>query len=225
MAKPNTVIVNRKQRGNLLLKSIKNVNWDYGDIEADYMMGEQTCALFLSLKYHNLYPTYIYERLKSLGKAYKLQVLLVLVDVVDPNAPLKEMANVAILSECTLICVWSYEEAGRVIETYKMFEHKSPQIIMEKQLANANGTEGNYKCAIEALSSVKSISKTDAISLISTFECMQKIVKSTPEQLALCTGLGPQKVGVLYLIKYSFLLIHLQAERLYQLFRRPFKRD
>lgn len=49
------------------------------------------CALHLrvcgrisssSLKYHNLNPEYIHDRLKSLGKSYELVVLLVLVDVV-----------------------------------------------------------------------------------------------------------------------------------------------
>lgn len=44
-------------------------------------MGKTTCALFLSLKYHNLKPDYIHERLKLLGKSYELRVLLVLVDM------------------------------------------------------------------------------------------------------------------------------------------------
>lgn len=40
-------------------------------------MSKTTCALFLSLKYHNLKPDYINERLKQLGKLYELRVLLV----------------------------------------------------------------------------------------------------------------------------------------------------
>jgi DNA excision repair protein ERCC-1 len=28
---------------------------------------------------------------------------------------------------------WSAEEAGRIIETYKIFENKPPDMIMEKQ--------------------------------------------------------------------------------------------
>lgn len=35
-----------------------------------------------SLRYHALHPTYLFERLKELGKNYKLRVLLVLVDMV-----------------------------------------------------------------------------------------------------------------------------------------------
>lgn len=40
-------------------------------------MGPTICALFLSLRYHNLNPDYIHERLKQLGARYELRVLLV----------------------------------------------------------------------------------------------------------------------------------------------------
>ena len=65
------------QRGNPLLKSILSVPWEYEEIVPDYVMGRTTCALFLSLRYHNLNPDYINERLKQLGKQYELRVLLV----------------------------------------------------------------------------------------------------------------------------------------------------
>lgn len=64
------------QRGNPLLKSILNVPWEYEEMVPDYVMGRTTCALFLSLRYHNLNPDYINERLKQLGKQYELRVLL-----------------------------------------------------------------------------------------------------------------------------------------------------
>lgn len=72
-----TLLVNPKQRGNPLLKSVTNVPWEFDDIVPDYQMGATTCALFLSLKYHNLNPDYIHDRLKKLGKSYQLRVLLV----------------------------------------------------------------------------------------------------------------------------------------------------
>lgn len=74
---PHTLLVNPKQKGNPLLRSIKNVPWEYDDIVPDYQMGRTVCALFLSLRYHNLNPDYIHERLKQLGKMYELRVLLV----------------------------------------------------------------------------------------------------------------------------------------------------
>lgn len=75
--KTHCLLVSPKQRGNPLLKSISKVPWEYEDIIPDYQMGKTTCALFLSLKYHNLNPDYIHDRLKLLGKMYELRVLLV----------------------------------------------------------------------------------------------------------------------------------------------------
>lgn len=72
-----SVLVSPKQRGNPLLQSVCNVPWEFEDIIPDYQMGRSTCALFLSLKYHNLNPDYIHERLKKLGKSYELRILLV----------------------------------------------------------------------------------------------------------------------------------------------------
>ena len=59
------------------MKHIRSVPWEFSDIVADYEMGTVMCALFLSLRYHNLNPNYIHERLKLLGHSYDLRVLLV----------------------------------------------------------------------------------------------------------------------------------------------------
>lgn len=76
----HAILVNPKQRGNPLLKSITNAVWEFEDIVPDYVVGRTACILFLSLKYHNLNPDYIHNRLKSLGKMFELRVLLVQVD-------------------------------------------------------------------------------------------------------------------------------------------------
>lgn len=102
------------QRGNPVLKYIRSVPWEFGDVVPDYVLGPTTCALFLryvnhlrlifkrsftcfpscsffdtsvsftsqSLRYHNLNPNYIHDRLKHLGQTFTLRVLLVQVDVV-----------------------------------------------------------------------------------------------------------------------------------------------
>lgn len=80
-SKRNCVLVNPKQRGNPILKSITNVPWEFDDsIIPDYVVGVTTGILFLSLRYHQLNPDYIHNRLKELGKRFELRVLLVQVD-------------------------------------------------------------------------------------------------------------------------------------------------
>ncbi|TMW43779.1 hypothetical protein DOY81_011136 [Sarcophaga bullata] len=94
-ANPHCILVHPKQRGNPILKSILNVPLEFrDDIVPDYVVGRTSCVLYLSLKYHNLNPDYICQRLKELGKLYELRVLLVQVDTPEPHNALKSLTRI-----------------------------------------------------------------------------------------------------------------------------------
>uniref|UniRef100_A0A8C3XN61 DNA excision repair protein ERCC-1 n=1 Tax=Chelydra serpentina TaxID=8475 RepID=A0A8C3XN61_CHESE len=201
-AKSNCIIVSARQRGNPILKFVRNIPWEFGEIVPDYVLGQSTCALFLSLRYHNLNPNYIHERLQLLGKTYAVQVLLVQVDVKDPHQALKELAKMCILADCTLILAWSPEEAGRYLETYKAYEQKPADLLKEKV------DQDFLSIVTDCLTSVKSVNKTDALSLLSTFGSLANIVQASKEDLSLCPGIGPQKAKRLFdTLHESFLKI------------------
>ncbi|KAF7216022.1 DNA excision repair protein ERCC-1 [Nothobranchius furzeri] len=188
----SSIIVNPRQRGNPILKFVRSVPWEFGDVVPDYVLGQTTCALFLSLRYHNLNPNYVHDRLKQLGNTFTLRVLLVQVDVKDPHHALKELARICIMADCTLILAWSPEEAGRYLETYKSYEKKPADLLKEQ-------VEKDYLSKVtDCLTTVKSINKTDAITLLSTFSSVEKIINASKEDLVLCPGLGPQKAKRLY---------------------------
>lgn len=110
--RPNAIIVNKKQKDNPLLKQLR-LSYSFDEtIKPDYVLGRSSCAFFLSLRYHNLYPNYIYERFNSLGHAYSLRVLLLMIDVDEVRTPLKELTKFAIMFDCTLMVCWSFEEAA-----------------------------------------------------------------------------------------------------------------
>lgn len=197
-----SIVVSQRQRGNPLLQFVRNVPWEYGEIVPDYVMGHSCCALFLSLRYHNLNPQYIHDRLKDLGKQYALRVLLVQVDIKDPYIPIKELTKICLLADLTLMLAWNAQEAGKIIETYKVFEHKPPDLIMEKQ-------EGSSLAKVsDALTSIKSVNKTDATTLLSNFQTFENIFLASEEDLSLCPGIGPTK-----------------AKRLYRVLHEPFRKD
>uniref|UniRef100_A0A6I8PLS8 DNA excision repair protein ERCC-1 n=1 Tax=Xenopus tropicalis TaxID=8364 RepID=A0A6I8PLS8_XENTR len=195
----SSIIVSTRQRGNSLLKYLRNVPWEFGNIIPDYVLGETCCALFLSLRYHNLNPEYIHLRLRSLGQSFALRVLLVQVDVKDPHFSLKELAKICILSDCTLILSWSPEEAARYLETYKCYEQKPADVLKER-------TEKDLMSRMaECLTTVKYVNKTDSCTLFTTFGTLFDLANASREDLSLCPGLGPQK-----------------AKRLYDTFHEPF---
>lgn len=202
LAKANSIIVSLRQRGNPILKFVRNVPWEFGEIVPDYQLSSTSCALYLSLRYHNLKPNYIHERLRQLANSYVLRVLLVQVDVKDCDHALKELAKICILADCTMVAAFTLEEAGRYLETYKSYESKPPDLIMEK-------SEGTYMSRVcDTLTSVKKVNKTDAVTLLSTFGSMEKIVEASEQELAVCPGIGPQK-----------------ASRIHSVFMQPFLKD
>ena len=187
-----SIIVSSRQRGNPILKSIRLVPWEFSDtIIPDYIVGAKAGALYLSLRYHNLNPEYIHERLKTFT-GFELRILLVQVDISEPHHALKQLMRICILSELTLMLAWSQEEAGKILESYKVFENKPPDMIMEK--ANPDP----HSRLVDALTSVKSVNKTDAMTLISVFGSLEKIVNASIEDLTLCPGFGPHKAQKLH---------------------------
>ncbi|XP_069738642.1 DNA excision repair protein ERCC-1 isoform X6 [Phaenicophaeus curvirostris] len=167
-AKSSSIIVSPRQRGNPVLRFVRNVPWEFGDVVPDYVLGQSTCALFLSLRYHHLHPDYIHERLRLLGRSYELRVLLLQVDVKDPLQALKDLAKVCILADCTLLLAWSPEEAGRYLETYKSYEQKPPDLLKERV-------------------------EQDFLS-----RSLASLAAASPQDLSLCPGIGPQKAKRLF---------------------------
>lgn len=56
---------------------------------------------------------------------------------------------------------------------------------------------------INALTSVRAINKTDAMTLLTTFGTMISILKATPEALALCPGIGLHKARKLHKVLHE----------------------
>ena len=78
MMSEGAILVSTRQRGNPLLRYVKNVRWQFAEnLVPDYQLGPTTVALFLSLKYHLLHPNYIHYRIRELQRSFRLRVLLV----------------------------------------------------------------------------------------------------------------------------------------------------
>ncbi|KFD49469.1 hypothetical protein M514_09654 [Trichuris suis] len=183
------VVVSNRQRGNPVLRFVRNVLWEFGDIKADFVLGQTCCALFLSVKFHKLHPGYIHQRMKEVGKKFALQVLLLLIDVAEPENVLRELNTACFGENWTLMAAWSPEEVGELIEAYKIYENKPAEFLMAKSEATDSRSR-----AIELLTCIKAINKSDAEALLNMFGSLRRIAEATAEELALCPGLGAAKV-------------------------------
>lgn len=184
----SNILVSNRQQGNPILKEIKSQGWEYADIPSDYVMGNTTCALYLSLKYHRLHPHYIYNRIRDLAGKYNLRILLVMVDVSNHEEHLKELSKTSLINNVTLILCWSPAEAGRYLELYKTYEHAPATAIKAPALT------GHGDKLVEFITTPRSINKTDAMSLVSNFGSIRTAVNARPEELLMIAGWGQTKV-------------------------------
>ncbi|KAI2073484.1 ssDNA endonuclease and repair protein rad10 [Ophidiomyces ophidiicola] len=185
----SAILVSARQKGNPILNHVRLLPWEYADIPADYILGATTCALFLSLKYHRLHPEYVYSRIKLLGGKYTLRILLVMVDIPNHEDSLKELSKTSIVNNLTLILCWSAAEAGHYLELFKSSENAPPTAIRSQQ-------PRSYKDSlVEFITTPRSINKSDAASLISTFGSLQAAIDAQPEQISTVPGWGERKVS------------------------------
>ena len=75
-----------------------------------------------------------------------------------------KLVHSSLSAECSLFYFsLSHEEAGIYLSTYKLFEHKPPDIIKER-------VDKDYSSILQAtLTSVRGINKTDVTTLRTTF--------------------------------------------------------
>eukprot|EP01083_Nonionella_stella_P075754 206044_1 len=188
----NSLLVSKRQRGNPILKHIRNVKWEHSSIIPDFIMGKQTCALFLSLRYHKLHPKYIYGRIDQIKKSFRLRILLCFVDVDDNVGVIEEITQIAFINDWTLICAWSSAEAGRYIETFHCYERKPADLIMQKVESKQ---EAKFS---DVLTEIRSVNKTDVVTLAANFGSFAQLMQATKTELSSCPGLGPVKVNRIF---------------------------
>lgn len=130
--------------------------------------------------------------MEEVGRNYRLRILLVLVDDENNSSVIQELNKIAFVNNFTLILTWSKIECARYLETWKSFEAKSAATIQAKE-----ETEFMPKLS-KLLTSVRSINKTDVVTLVDVFGSFSGVCQATEEQLVLCPGLGEKKVRRLY---------------------------
>ena len=93
-----------------------------------------------------------------------------------------------------------------ILEKLKLNEDKPPDAIMEKPMSEEYG-DALDQYVIDAISENRFITRVDAAFLVSLFGSFERLVEASPEDYALCYGVGFQK-----------------GQKLYELLHRPMKR-
>ncbi|VDM30459.1 unnamed protein product [Hydatigera taeniaeformis] len=187
------LLVNQCQRGNPLLELIRHVTWEYAAIEPDYVFGPSQCGL----RYHNLNPEYIFNRLQKLKSTFQLIVLIALVDVDDAHHPLKELNKFGLTQNVTVLLAWSFLEAARYVECFKALVNKPPEEL-QPEGAIATVQKDQLTLATDFFTTLRVVSRSDAAALLSRFGTVSNIIKADRKMLESCPGIGTVKGEKIY---------------------------
>lgn len=192
--------VARSQTGNPLLEYLPFYQTNSKIRDVDYVINSKCVALFLSLKYHKLHPEYIYNKLKKVTYNHEetIRVLLVLVDIADFQDVIRELNKIALFNKLSLIVAWSNEQCATYLQNLKSVEKEASKKIIQGTRSKDEevlATDGKYlERVIDMISSVKSVSQTNAKSLIAKHGSVRAVIAASADDLTTIDGLGPLKV-------------------------------
>ena len=134
-----------------------------------------------------------------------------LVDASEAEKPVLEISRQAMRSDFTLVLAWSPLEAARYLETFKVYEHKGAASIKER-------VDADYLARLnDCLTSIRSVNKTDVVTLSSAFPSLAALMQASHEELSQCAGIGEKKVRRLHdAFHEPFCLAASEARRLRQ---------
>uniref|UniRef100_A0A0G4GSK9 ERCC1-like central domain-containing protein n=1 Tax=Chromera velia CCMP2878 TaxID=1169474 RepID=A0A0G4GSK9_9ALVE len=183
----SAIVASPRQKGNPMLKFVRNAQIDYQEIICDYLVGKRNAVLYISIRYHRLYPQYLKQRVDALQRHFRSRIVLCQIDTDDCEKPLEEITRTCFSSNMTLLVAWSLEEAARILETLKAFENKGPDII-KGELHNDHAGR-----MADIITTVPSATKTDAHTLMAQFGSLKAIANASKEALTKCSGIGDKK--------------------------------
>ena len=186
MKRPFTISTTQKEnpivRENRLIGA--EIQWS-DTVTADYTIGKDLAVLFLSLKWHRQHPEYIGNRIKAFKGGYTTRVLLLIVNVPDPDANIARLTVVANANAMNLVLAFDYEEAARWLMAF----YKSQDSSVDALKAS---NETNPEIAVDVLNALGA-SKREAELVISNYPTLADALLASPGSLASCTGMSESK--------------------------------
>lgn len=121
-------------------------------------------------------------------------MLLVLVDDENNLSMLQELNKIAFVNDYVLLLSWSNVEAARYLETAVLYQNKPSTSIQQKE-------ETEYLPKVTSLlTMIRSVNKTDVVTLLDSFNTVGNIFQSNEKQLILLPGIGEKKAKRLHKI-------------------------
>ncbi|SJK86091.1 DNA excision repair protein ERCC-1 [Babesia microti strain RI] len=182
----DNLVISHKQKDNPLINHLRHVPYEFGEVKADFCIGQSIGILFISQKFHRLSPNYLPNRICSFKDKFSKKFIICQVDLQDPFPVLESIQLLAIKSHITLLLSWSPAESAKLIEICRIYVLK-PSTYINPSPSTI------YESVIEALTKSCKISTSNAKMLMERFNTLHGIMNATYDELRKCPGIGDKK--------------------------------
>ncbi|KAH9754929.1 DNA excision repair protein ERCC-1 [Citrus sinensis] len=121
----NAILVSHNQKGNPLLKHIRNMRWAFADVVCGDLLGQNSCALYLRVYFWGMLPFFIHKSM-CLGVVLKVYVSMGPMDMCFAalshvmDASMEDMARCPGIEECKVKCLYDtfHKPFKRVVSSH-----------------------------------------------------------------------------------------------------------
>ena len=170
----NRLLVHLRQQKNPILRFVRKLSIDFSDeVAADFMFNDQSCGLFISLRYFRLYPDYLSLRMGEVPSVPHRVVICLKDEEGDIEEILSDLNFLCCFEKFALVLASSKEEAAQCLESFTTLGPEDVHMIRERLPSSSTPVT----LAEAALSSLPGVSKTDVWTLLQTMGSVKDVVE------------------------------------------------
>ena len=115
----NRLLVHLRQQKNPILRFVRKLSLEFSEeVAADFVFGEQSLGLFISLKYFRLYPDYLPLRMGEVPSVTHRVVICLKDEDGEVEDVLSDLDFLCCFEKFTLVLASTKEEAATFLESF-----------------------------------------------------------------------------------------------------------
>ena len=183
------LLVKNSQERNPVIQYLRQVQFRFSDIYADFSPEAQTCIFYLTLRHFAANPKYLSCLTENIQ--FERIILICCVDSFD-MVSIEEINKLCCLGNISLIFAWDDEEIGRYIETVSIILNKPEETeVIETNL--------DFILSLSsALSELPYFTKSDVSTLVITFPNFLNMLNTPLHGFSSIPSIGAQKARYIF---------------------------
>ena len=181
LSSPYHILVHPRQQRNPVFKLRHKLHINFSEeAVADFQFSETSCGLFISLRFLRHDPRYLPVRMAEVPLSLPHRVLVCLVDEDsgDIEEAISDLDFMCCFEKFILLLAYSKEDVIRYLESLSSLTSQDIHLVRDKSTyASGSNITTHTTLAEAALTSLPTVSKTDAFNMMTAMKTMKNVIE------------------------------------------------